>query len=391
MSTPSTLLPRRWQTLALAEWHKHKRRGIAAVVTGGGKTIFALQAIKDFRSNVPCPTVVITVPTEALLDQWEEEIYSFLNTPKSQVIRLTTKKRILPGRIHLGVINTVAQVAEHPITDPVFLIVDECHKAASEVFRKIFQIPTQATLGLSATPERQYDDGLEEVLIPSLGPIIYRYTYREAMEDKTIVPFTLHNIVFEFNEEEQAGYNKATKAIQMAIKKYGMDSPEALNLFLKRARFANASTSRIKIALRLVARHRNNKILIFHEDVSACEVINNVLRENGVASGVYHAGIPRPVRIETLKAYRAGVINVLVSCRALDEGFNVPETEIGIIAASTATHRQRVQRLGRVLRPAKGKECADIYSIVAAPPEIRRLHDEAVDMEGLAEVIWSRA
>jgi superfamily II DNA or RNA helicase len=95
--------------------------------------------------------------------------------------------------------------------------------------------------------------------------------------------------------------------------------------------------------------------------------------------------------VQTLHEYRTGKIKVLVSCRALDEGFNVPETEVGIIAASTATYRQRVQRLGRVLRPATGKERAIIYSIVASAPEIRRLAAEAEDLKEIAKVEWSRA
>jgi superfamily II DNA or RNA helicase len=82
---------------------------------------------------------------------------------------------------------------------------------------------------------------------------------------------------------------------------------------------------------------------------------------------------------------------VLVTCRALDEGFNVPETEIGIIAASTATRRQRIQRLGRVVRPAKGKHRATIYTLVATAPEIARLKQEEQDLEGVADVKWIRA
>ncbi len=80
-----------------------------------------------------------------------------------------------------------------------------------------------------------------------------------------------------------------------------------------------------------------------------------------------------------------------MTCRALDEGFNVPETEVGIIAASTATNRQRIQRLGRVLRPAKGKDRALIYTLVATEPEIKRLQQEEENLEGVAEVTWTRA
>jgi len=69
----------------------------------------------------------------------------------------------------------------------------------------------------------------------------------------------------------------------------------------------------------------------------------------------------------------------------------VPETELGIIAASTATRRQRIQRLGRVVRPAKGKAGAVIYTLVATGPEIERLKEEEKRLEGVATVSWSKA
>jgi superfamily II DNA or RNA helicase len=145
------------------------------------------------------------------------------------------------------------------------------------------------------------------------------------------------------------------------------------------------------VALRLVARHKGRRILIFHEDISACEVIASALKHFGVPVAVYHSRVPLAMRIETLHNYRSGKVQVLVSCRALDEGFNVPETEIGIIAASTATHRQRVQRLGRILRPSRGKDSAVIYSIVGAQAEVKRLAEEAQTLDGVAEVHWSKA
>jgi len=106
---------------------------------------------------------------------------------------------------------------------------------------------------------------------------------------------------------------------------------------------------------------------------------------------MYHSKMPVRARALMLGDYRKGSIDVLVTCRALDEGFNVPETELGIIAASTATRRQRIQRLGRIVRPAKGKEGATIYTLVATGPEIGRLKDEEASLEGVATVTWSTA
>jgi superfamily II DNA or RNA helicase len=336
-------------------------------------------------------TALIAVPTTALLEQWLEEIITYFDIPLSHIAILSSRARIRPSRINLGVINTVAQTAKSPPDDPLFLIVDECHRAASPVFRGIFSFSTDASLGLSATPQRQYDAGLEEILIPNLGPIISTYTYRDALADGVIVPFFLKNILFEFEPKEAQQYDKLTKAISIAIDKFGIDSPDAIRLMLRRTRVSNLSLSRVRIASMLVARNRGRRILLFHEDIAACDLINRVLRENGVSSRVYHSRIPLVERVNALAAYRRGDIEVLVTCRALDEGFNVPETEIGIVAAATATYRQRIQRLGRVLRPAQAKDSAVIYSLVASVPEIRRLADEAKDLEGIAEVSWTRA
>lgn len=383
---------RKWQAKALTEWRSAGRHGIVAVVTGGGKTVFALHCLHEYRSSVPAATAVIVVPTTALLDQWIDEVTAFFDISLKQLVILNnSRQRVKQSRIHVGVINSVAQIAKNSVTEPVFLIVDECHKAASPVFRGIFQIPSEATLGLSATPERPYDSGLDEILVPNLGPVIFNYTYKEALADRVIVPFHLHNVVFDFNPIEQASYDNLTRAIQSAIRKYGIDSPEAITLMLKRTRLSNRSLSRVRIALQIIAHNRDKSVLIFHEDIAACELINGILQENGILSGVYHSQISLTKRIETLAAYRKGQLRVLVTCRALDEGFNVPEAEVGIIAASTATHRQRVQRLGRILRPSPGKDHAVIYTIVASSPEIRRLAEEANDLEDLVEVTWSKA
>jgi superfamily II DNA or RNA helicase len=382
---------RRWQELALQEWLTHGKKGIVSVVTGGGKTFFALNCINEYQRRTAAATVLITVPTTALVDQWLEELNSFFDMPPKFVNLLSGTRGLKRGRINIGVINTAAKIAALPNTPEVFLVVDECHKAASPAFRKIFNIKKQAALGLSATPERPYDNWFEEILVPELGPIIYKYSYAEALRDGVIVPFRLNNVLFDFSESEQREYDRITKSISKAVAQHGAESDRAISLLLKRARFSNSSPTRVRIALKLIARHREKKVLVFHEDIRAAEFLFDVLTQNEVPVGIYHSKIPLSRRIATLHDYRVGRVSVLLSCRALDEGFNVPESEIGIIAASTATYRQRIQRLGRVLRPAPNKERAIIYSIVASLPEVRRLTAEAEDLKEVAEIEWSRA
>jgi superfamily II DNA or RNA helicase len=380
------LEPRGWQTEAMQLWENAGHRGIISVVTGGGKTIFALACVDRIR---PLATLIV-VPTAALLEQWWEEAANYFDLDLDEINIISGNQNFRLGAINIAVLNTAVKLVDKIKSHKCFLIIDECHKAASEHFRAILDLNTSATLGLSATPERPYDNGLSDFLIPALGDIIYTYDYRSALRDKVIVAFDLKNIVFELEGDRQKEYDKLSVAIARSINKFGMGAEETVALFLKRARVLNLSENRIRLAVRLVALHRGRRILIFHEDIEACNVIHTVLLDVGVKSGVYHSKMKLREKVAMLSLYRKGEIDVLVTCRALDEGFNVPETEIGIIAASTATRRQRIQRLGRVVRPAKGKSGACVYTLVATGPEIDRLKDEEKVLEGVAAVSWSR-
>jgi superfamily II DNA or RNA helicase len=81
----------------------------------------------------------------------------------------------------------------------------------------------------------------------------------------------------------------------------------------------------------------------------------------------------------------------LVTCKALDEGMNVPETTVAIIASSTASTRQRIQRLGRVLRPSKGKDKAVIYTLYATEQERKRLINEYKNFQNDVSITWLKS
>lgn len=375
---------RGWQEEALFEWERAGRRGIISVVTGGGKTIFALSCIDRARPR----STLIVVPTSALLDQWWEEAASYFDLDLDEIHVVTGTAKLRLGAINIAILNTAAKLPERT-REVDFLIVDECHRAASPEFRAVLALKTQASLGLSATPERPYDEGLSEVLIPALGSVIFIYDYAAALRDGVIVPFSLNNIVFSLEEDRQRDYDRVTRLIARSVDRFGVDAPETVGLFLRRSRILNLSLNRVRLTLRLIAANRGRRILVFHEDIEACNVIHDVLGANGVSSGVYHSKLRMRQRVAVLSQYRRGQIEVLVTCRALDEGFNVPETEIGIIAASTATRRQRIQRLGRIVRPAQGKDRATIYTLVATAPEVARLKQEEEDLEGVADVTWT--
>ena len=310
------LTPRGRQVEALSAWELADYRGIVSVVTGGGKTVFALSCIDRIR---PIATLIV-MPTAALLEQWWEEAASYFDVDLDEINIVTGDLRFRLGTINIAVLNTAAKLAAKLDEPKCFLIVDECHKAASEHFRAALQISTVANLGLSATPERPYDDGLKEVLVPALGPVIFEYGYGDALRDGVIVPFELRNLVFELEEDRQTEYNKLSKAIARSVSHHGVDAEESIALFLKRARVLNLSLNRIRLTIKLIAASPGKRTLVFHEDIEACNLIYSVLAENEVNAGVYHSKMTLRARAKMLSDYRKGEIDVLVTCRALVEG-----------------------------------------------------------------------
>jgi superfamily II DNA or RNA helicase len=72
-------------------------------------------------------------------------------------------------------------------------------------------------------------------------------------------------------------------------------------------------------------------------------------------------------RDEILKNFEESKIHVLASMKCLDEGVDVPRSELAIFCASTGNPRQFIQRRGRVLRLAEGKIHATIHDLVVVP------------------------
>jgi len=72
-------------------------------------------------------------------------------------------------------------------------------------------------------------------------------------------------------------------------------------------------------------------------------------------------------RNEVIKDFEAGKVHVLTSMKCLDEGVDVPRSELAIFCASTGNPRQFIQRRGRVLRLHKDKTHAVIHDLVVVP------------------------
>lgn len=381
---------RRWQTDALDNWI-HSQRGIAKVVTGAGKTVFGLACYEHARRANPGLQLLIVVPGVPLQDQWTTESCELLDLAPTEIAAHGGGQRGGRGSpVHVAVINTARQLSsELTRSGDWMLIVDECHRAGSYENRRALNGEFVATLGLSATPERQYDEFFEEVIEPALGPVIYEYSYADGLRDGVLSPFRLLNYGIPLSDEEIDQISRTETAIAIKFSEGYDITDEALKrLFMRRARISQQAQARIPAVVNLAEQFQGRRGLIFHESIDAANKIVAALKTRDHRVAPYHSRLGTVARLRNLRMFRTGQLDLLVTCRALDEGLDVPDAEIGIIAASTSSIRQRIQRMGRVLRPSSRKDEAKVLTLYALDSERQRLETEIENLEGLAEACW---
>ncbi len=280
----------------------------------------------------------------------------------------------------------------------VLLIADECHHYASASNRLIFDFyphlqSSEAhyySLGLSATLPQGED---REYLKTVLGKPIYHYNMKDALEKQTICRYDVFHIGLSFSKSESAEYEELTGRMQtiftrLCVKHLISGSGTTKELFTTMVRLAENPDSQIasmaSAYIRCVYKRKKlvclassripcvrsliqllgiqKKILIFGERIQQADKIYKcLLAEFPGKVGRYHSQMGEQANRNTLNRFRDGEYRILITCKSMDEGVDVPDASIGIILSGTSVTRQRVQRLGRIVRNAEGKTHAALY------------------------------
>lgn len=384
-----TLNLRNWQSLAFNSWKENNFKGIVSVVTGGGKTVFGIYCY-DFLIKIGAiENVLIIVPTKTLQDQWASNFKLFTGVLNSEISFNYKKLK----KINIIINASAKKISFDFNTIKTFLILDECHKYGIETHEFLLNQKYKAKLGLTATLERKYDDGVNQILIPLIGNVIYNYGYKDALKDKVISKYELVNIQTFFNDKEKIDYEEINEVIKKRVailasekNKKDLDTSyinileEGLKLLLfKRSRIVNNTEQRIYVAVKLILENLKSKKIIFCESIKQAELIHNTCLESGLNTSIYHSKLSRNSRISNLIRFQNNFNSTLIGCKSLDEGFDVPDITLGIIVSQTKSSRQRIQRLGRTIRKSSGKIKARIYTLYTTSEERDILHEEMIN------------
>lgn len=429
-SFPYPTGPRQYQNEAFENWKNNCQKGLFAMATGTGKTITALNCLLEIYKRNGYYKAIILVPTITLVNQWEQECWKFNFT---NIIKVYSKNPDWHSKLELLKMADRYRENDEPtqnfiiistyasfIRDAVFrelngfekgkllLIADEAHNMGSpSMLKRLKDIIYLRRIGLSATPERQYDTETNKKIYHFFGAddkFTFEYSMEQAIhgENPVLCKYYYYPHLVRLTDEEMNKYielsEKISKYFNFNSGDFDKRDDILMSLLLARKRIIHKAENKLKIFKDIIAaRYRekgNLKYTLVYvpegnkpdyisngnadfefqeqiaDDYDAEHLIDIYTKEisdldNYITVKKFVSG--QKDRDEILQDFASGKLQVLTSMKCLDEGIDVPRSELAIFCASTGNPRQFIQRRGRVLRKHPDKYMAEIHDLVVAP------------------------
>ena len=387
------------QGQAVTKFRENGGRGILAIATGGGKTKTSLIAATLYQNEHQGTTlIVVLVPSRPLAQQWADEIAEFGIQPFMPSKLPPERRRIrlqeLRAAVSLGLRRTEVLVvtnqlfaSDHSIRDFVsscgsevrtMLIADEVHNLGVTSFVDNPPERFDARLGLSATPMRQYDPTGTALLFSFFGGEIYEFALGDAIQAGCLVPYDYHLHEVKLNDEEMCRYIDLTEKLRKAGFQTDDDGIERnfddrIKALLRDRRSVLEHADEKLACLRDVlvkTKPRNiNKTLIYASGKKPppyaerqIDAVNRLLNDLSVSFHQFTSA--ETVQADSgrfLSGFAAGDYQALTAMKVLDEGIDLPQTDVAFLLSSSTVRREWVQRRGRILRTAPGKNFATLH------------------------------
>jgi len=346
--------------------------GVLSAPTGSGKTVMALAVVAARRR----PTLIV-VHTRELQDQWIERIGAFLGLPPERIGRIGGGKVAPAGEITVAMVQTLYKHLEAVVPTVGFLVVDECHRCPSRTFTEaVTAFDCRYMLGLSATPWRR--DKLSKLIFWHLGNTSHEIEHRRLVASGDV----LDAEVIMRETEFKPYFDPVTEYSRMLSELTADDS---------RNRLIAADVAR-------EATDTGGTILVLSDRRRHCETLQGLLRlGHGIAAEKLTGDMPVADRQALLERINRGEVSVVVATGQLvGEGFDCRNLSSLFLATPIRFSGRVIQYLGRVLRPAPGKQKARVFDyldarvdvLVAAARARQRVYDQGAASRTIARG-WS--
>ena len=299
-----------------------QQAGVFVGPPGSGKTIAAIAALVAVGGET-----LILVPSRELAAQWRAALTAESTLTDADVGEYHGgEKNIQP--VTIATYQTAGMDRHRQLFDSRgwgLIIYDEVQHIPSPIFRRSTQLQAAHRMGLSATPVRE--DDKEKEIFTLIGPPIG--TDWAALFEAGFVaePEVQIRYVPWRDDDAQNAYSSAESQ--------------------DRHRIAAQNPAKIDEIRTLRGQHPDAKTLIFVDYLDQGEAIADALDVPFISGETAHHE-----RQRQLAAFREGTQQTLVVSRIADEGIDLPNAELAVVASGLGgSRRQGTQRAGRTMRP----------------------------------------
>ncbi|WP_378212427.1 DEAD/DEAH box helicase family protein (plasmid) [Aquicoccus sp. G2-2] len=346
--------------------------GVLEMATGTGKTRTALKIIGELQSRGEVDAIVVTMSGTDLLKQWHKTIIA--NTDLAVFCQFGRKKEAssyltcrLPKVLLIArqQLQTVIPHLQDKDAERALLVCDEVHGMGSPSM--VRDLTDQLSrfryrLGLSATPEREYDQDGNAFIESEIGPVVFRFGLEKAIEKAILCSFDYTALNYTLSEEDRLVIRQIFKRHHAKRAAGEVSSDEALYRDIARVR--KTTTEKIPPFEDFLQSNPElfKRCLIFVETAEFGRHVQQLLMRYRVP---YHTYFEQD-ESQNLKRFAEGQLECLVSCHRLSEGIDIQSVQNIVLFASSRAKLETIQRLGRCLRtdPQNSSKRAHVLDFV---------------------------
>lgn len=381
-----------------------KEHGILAMATGTGKTVTAMKIINKLFDSGEIRRVVITMYGNDLLDQWAIQIREnyknkqinyhyasqkmmkdFVMHPDDSILILSRDARNLSKLLDL-----FDRLPGDYRNDTLFVF-DEVHGAGSNTFVENLSgrlSPYRYRLGLSATPEREYDEAGNDFLLNEIGEVIFEFTLQDAIQKGILCEFNYIPLPYVLSDEEKLKKRKIIAAFN--AKKESGEPVDEKDMFTQLALVNKTAVNKLEEFESLISQRPEllQKCIIFVHTMEYGAKLQEILVRY---SDKYHTYYADDEKIN-LENFAAGKIDCLLTCKKVSEGIDISSATNIILFSSDRSRLVTTQRIGRALRLDKNnpEKKATVVDFVIEDSEENDNNADADRAEWLTDLSQTR-
>lgn len=409
---PADVILHPYQEDAIDVWQEKGFHGIFDMATGTGKTYTGLGAIARLSEFLEDKLAVFIVcPYQHLVEQWKEDIVRFGMNPivgygaipakqwktklsdavRNQKLKVRKREFFCFVTTNATFSGDFVQEQIRKIKGNALLVVDEAHNFGADYLRCLLSDKFSYRLALSATLDRHGDPEGTQALYDYFGDKCIEYTLDRAIAENKLTKYKYYPIIVSLSEDERAAYADYSRQIAKCLingknGKFKL-SERGKKIALRRARLVAGAINKIEALEEAITPYKEDKHMLVYcgatkvldPDKETTEVDDDDLRQIDIVTDLLGNKMKMKVsqftsnesveeRAILKKEFAAGdTLQALIAIKCLDEGVNIPSIRTAFILASTTNPKEYIQRRGRVLRLADGKDYAEIYDFITLP------------------------